>query len=212
MANGLPEELSETFLQVLVADVIRSLERGPDTQSDRRDLMRASFAAIEGLVWVYRKHVEGVAGDSDEMSPITKMAFSDLTYRVTEKGVIEHQTRFTTMTAMIKFTTNEAKKLSPKLKVDFGVQGWTDLLAFIAIRNRITHPKTLTELRISDDDLKIAMSALFWVLNLVGDVMQSTTQVSVKYLSELREISALLMSGDEQTLALYRAAIELKLE
>lgn len=212
MADELPEELCETFLQVLVADVIRALEREPDTQSDRRDLMRASFAAIEGLVWVYRKHVEGVARDIDEISPITKMAFSDLTYRVTENGVIERQTRFTTITAMIKFTTNEAKKLAPDLKVDFGVQGWTDLLAFIAIRNRITHPRTLIELRISDDDLKIAMSALFWLLNLVGDVMQSTTQVSAKYLSELREISALLMSGDEQALALYRAAIELKLE
>jgi hypothetical protein len=212
MTDELPEELGETFLEVLAADVIRALERQPDSQSNRRDLMRASFAAIEGLVWVYRKHVEGVAKDLEEISPITEMAFSELTYRVTENGMIEPQTRFVTITAMIKFTTNEAQKLSQELKVDFGVQGWADLLAFMAIRNRITHPKTLTALHISDDDLKVAQSAFFWLLKLVGDVMESTTTTSAKYLEALREISALLISGNEQALALYRMAVEGKLE
>jgi hypothetical protein len=206
------DELRETFLAVLVADVIRAMEREPDKQSNRRDLMRASFAAIEGLVWVCRKHVEEVAKDVGEISPMTEMAFSDLTYKVTESGAIEPQTRFITITAMIKFTTKQAQKLSPELKLDFGVQGWTDLLAFIAIRNRITHPKTLPELHISDEDLKVLQSAFFWLLNLVGDVMESTTKVSAKYLAELREISALLISGDQKALALYRMAAESKLE
>lgn len=212
MTNEIPEELGETFLEVLVADVIRAMEREPDSQSNRRDLMRASFAAIEGLVWVYRKHVEGVAKDIDEISPLTEMAFSELTYRVTESGIIQPQTRFVTITAMIKFVTNEAQKLSSELKVDFGVQGWADLLAFLAIRNRITHPKTLTELHISHDDLRVSQSAFVWLLKLIGDVMELTTRASANYLEALREISALLMSGDEKALALYRMAVEGKYE
>jgi hypothetical protein len=207
-----PKEIGETFLQVLVADVIRALERQPDSQSNRRDLIRASFAAIEGLVWFYRKHVENVAKDIDQISPMTEMAFSELTYRVTESGVVEPQTRFMTMTSMIRLTTNVAQKLSPELKVDFGVKGWTDLLKFVAIRNRITHPKTLTDLHISADELEVSQSAFFWLLKLVGDVMELTNKASAKRLDALREITALLASGDEHALALYRLAVEGKLE
>lgn len=212
MADELSEELSETFLGVLVADVIRALEREPDTQSNRRDLLRASFAAIEGLVWFYRKHVEGVAKDIDEISPMTEMAFSELTYRVTESGIVEPQTRFITITAMIKFTTNVAQRLSPEREVDYGVKGWADLLAFITIRNRITHPKTLADLHISDDEIKVSQSAFFWLLKLVGEVMELTNKASARHLDALREITALLASGDEKALALYRMAIELKVE
>lgn len=200
MINDLSGDLHETFLQVLVADVIRAMEREPAEQSNRRDLIRASFAAIEGLVWIYRNHVEGVAKDIDEISPLT------------ESGVTKPEDKFLTTIAMIKCTTNKAQKLSPDLKVDFGVQGWADLVKFIKIRNRITHPKTLAELHISDNDLDVAQSAFFWLLNLVGDVMKSSNEVSAKYVEKLRELSALLENGDEEALALYRMAAEGKLE
>ena len=48
-----------TFVRILLGDVSEAHARlqANDTQTARRDLIRALFAAIEGMAWLYRQFV-----------------------------------------------------------------------------------------------------------------------------------------------------------
>lgn len=203
------KEVQETFLMILVQDVILSLNRHDiePIQSNKRDLVRAIFAAIEGLSWSYREDIRMTASVVDPLSPIQEMALAEKSYSIDEQGKIKEQTRFISIPAMIRLTTRIAETVCPELKIDFGVPGWTDLKQAIKVRNRITHPKSLSDLQVSMADLVISQSGLFWFLDLIENVSGATLNASTRYLKDLRNLTDLLISGDEAALTQYRAAL-----
>jgi hypothetical protein len=207
--NNLEKEVQESFLRILVEDVIISTERHDidPTQANKRDLIRTIFAAIEGLSWSYREKVRSVANDIDPLSPIQKLALAEKTYSVDEQGKIQAQTRFISIPAMIRLTTRLVEQFCPALKVDFDVAGWADLKQAIKVRNRITHPKSLSDLDVSSADVAFSQSGLFWFLGLVGDVMAVMLSAQTEYLADFRHLTNLLASGDETALAEYRAVL-----
>jgi hypothetical protein len=219
MANGSKKSVKEKsasltdgFMGTLIQDVIAALERrdASDDQTARRDLIRTLFAAIEGLVWVYREHIRSVANDIDSLSPIMELAFDERTYSVDEKGRIQEQIRFISIPAMIRLASRVAERVCPKLKIDFGVPGWTDLQLAIKVRNRITHPKNISDLDVSVGDIEISESALHWFLDLMNNVMMATLSASINFNSELKLLTAQLQLGDEEALAQYRAILMAK--
>jgi hypothetical protein len=64
------------------------------------------------------------------------------------------------------------QRYRPTYKVDYGDQGWMNLKTAIEIRNRLVHPKTLDDLSVSDGDVKATVSAFYWVLALVVEVLR----------------------------------------
>jgi hypothetical protein len=194
------------FLRALVEDVqhAMALAAAHDEPSDRRNALRCVIAATEGLSWIYRSHVLTVAQEMDSVTPIMKLAFSETSFFVSEDGEIAEQTRFISTTAMIRLTTRTAKGVCPGLEVDFGATGWQKLKAAIRMRNRITHPKRLDDLAVSDPDLKTAEAGFVWLLAVVVHVMEHTlrelaifAQIGIQLLEQLRE-------GDVEAMKLYQ--------
>lgn len=201
--------LRETFLGMLMEDVItaRKQTRIDDSQAARRVLIRALFAAIEGLVWQYREHVRSVASSLDELPPLMELALTETAYTVTESGKLVEQTRHIPLTTMIKLTTKFAERLSPKLKVDFSGTGWSDFQTALAVRHSITHPKAKSDLEISPAQLEAAWSGYFWLVELTTLAMAETLASSAAYLAEFKTIIRQLRDGDPATLKAYRAAL-----
>jgi hypothetical protein len=207
--NNLEKEVQESFLRILVEDVIILIERHDidPTQANKRDLIRTIFAAIEGLSWSYREDVRSNANTIDPLPPLMELAFTETSYFVSEKGHVQEQTRFISMPAMIRLTSRVAEQICPELKIDFGVTGWTDLQLAIQVRNRLTHPKKISDLQVSKGDIEISQSALLWFLTLTNDVLEATLSVSKQYLSEFQLIAEKLKAGDEEILEQYRAVL-----
>jgi len=201
--------LGETFLGMLMRDVVASLERVAvdNGQASRRDLIRTLFAAIEGSVWTYREHVRSVANDLVELSPLTALAFAEQSYVVTENGKVVGQPRYISLVAMIRLTTNLAQTLSPGLKVNFGSPGWSNLKHTIEVRNRLTHPKRKADLAIEPGDVATAWAALNWLLGIVTDVMSATVKSQADYVEEFRVLVDELKKGNPETLKAYRSAL-----
>jgi hypothetical protein len=72
------------------------------------------------------------------------------------------------------------------------------------MRNRITHPKRLDDLAVSDPDLKTAEAGFVWLLAVVVHVMEHTlrelaifAQIGIQLLEQLRE-------GDVEAMKLYQ--------
>jgi hypothetical protein len=205
--DEIPENIRETFLGMLLHDVILSLERmeQDDCQATRRDLIRTTFAAIEGVAQVYRDHVRSIADNLDLVDQMTAMALSEIGYFVSETGKLERQIRFIPLPSMIRLITRLAKQVCPQVKVDFSGADWQNFRLAIAIRNRITHPKTRTDLTVPTTDVKVVQGAFFWLLEVVSNVMSATNTEASRYLALLTEFGEKLISGDENAKALYEA-------
>lgn len=196
---------TDPFLRQLVGDVILASERlaTEDVQSNRRDLIRATFAAIEGATWTMREHVRQVAAVTGDLSATADLALRELTFHVDEKGRVIEQVRFLTLPTVIRLTINQAQLLDATYEPVLNDAGWECLRRAIGIRHRITHPKTEADLFIADADLSAVNSAFPWLLALVQETMLRTT-VAAKHLNSMMAgLLQALRQGDPTALALY---------
>jgi hypothetical protein len=110
------KQIRDSFAGILIQDVISALERLEEggSQTNKRDLIRTLFAAIEGLVWIYREDVRSVANTIEPLSPIMELAFAEKIYSVDEKGILQEQKRFISIPAMIRLTSRVAEQICPE--------------------------------------------------------------------------------------------------
>lgn len=200
-------------MRTLAGDVQSALARleVSDTETHRREAIRTTSAAIEGVAWVYREHVRTVTRDLGDMTPLLDFALQEKTYTVNDRGDLTEQTRFIPLAAMIRLTTQVAERSYPGFKVDFRHVGWSNLKLAIGVRNRLVHPKTAEDLTITQGDLEIAESGFNWLLALVVEGMSAANDALTSFTTDARIIVDQLLSGDEKALAEYRAATDAKL-
>ncbi|MEO8724327.1 MAG: hypothetical protein ABI395_12575 [Sphingobium sp.] len=203
------ETVDFDFIRILVNDVQHALNlaRNSNEQTDKRNLIRTIISAIEGLSWHCRNHIQAIIKDIDHIPPFIELAFSETTYSINAHGILVQQPRFIPMTTMIRFLVNVAKTFCPDLNIDFGSEGWDNLKKATAIRNRITHPKSVQDLEISDQDIDIANMGFFWFLDITGDVMESMMHQLRVDTDLLRQILKELNEGDLETIALYHSVL-----
>lgn len=202
------EEVRKTFFGLLSHDVILSLERKQqnDDQASRRDLVRTMFAAIEGYAQEYRDHVRSISNDIEQIDPVLSLALSEKNYFISENGTVDVQIRYTPLPSMIRLVTRMASQICPDLKVDFSGSDWQNFRHAATIRNRITHPKNISDLTILDDDIATVQTAFFWVLAVITETMAATNEAASRHLAVMTEFGNKLLAGDKHALGLYEAA------
>lgn len=200
---------SAPFMALLIEDVIAARERltAAHTQTARRDVVRASLAAIEGVTWVAREHVRKVLAELEQLTPVADLAMRELSYSVSERGQPIEQVRGLPLLTAVRLVVWQARIICPEISVEFSAAGWSDLRQAVNIRNRITHPKPDQDFAISDDDLAVVGSGMSWLLATVEYVMASTNLAFAQSNDLLREIVHRLSVGDPDALAEYHAIL-----
>jgi hypothetical protein len=165
---------NDSFTHILVDDVVAAQKRlkRRDTPNHRRELIRAAFAAIEGLHWQLKRDV--LAHSRGKLSPHEYAAMIEQTYSVDDRGNVNVSPRFLPLATAVRLVVNVVKRSRPNYQLDFNHVGWANLKAAVEVRNRLVHPKTLEDLNVSDAEIGKAMSAFTWVLALVIEVLQET--------------------------------------
>ncbi|MFK4793426.1 hypothetical protein [Sphingobium sp. ZW T5_29] len=196
------------FIQSLTDDVQWALDhlQASDGPVERRNLLRTTVSAAEGMSWVYRMHVLSIAMEFDVATPLMEMAFAEASFSVSERGEIIEQPRHVSLPAMIRLTTKVAKSCCKEIDVDFGCAEWENLKRAIAARNRITHPKSNGDLILSDVEIGAAKSGFFWFFDMSIGVMEQTVRAFGKHVALAKEIVGDLIAGDPDTVALYERA------
>jgi hypothetical protein len=202
--------LSQSFERLLLEDVSSAESRlaVADTQGHRRDMIRTLFAAIEGMSWVYREHVRSLLATLGLLTPTADLALRDRSFTVTERGEILEQQRFVTLPSIIRLTTRQAQLIAPECTIDFSQSGWQAFKAAIDVRNRITHPKTISDLIVEALDLDQSRLGFFWLLGSMAAVMEMTNAVARRDLASAKHIIRQLSEGDEQTLFEYNQLLK----
>ncbi len=130
-----------------VAYCVEAANAAPDGQVQRRCLIRAQFAYVEAFL--YALHYQAAAGDAGQ-----------LLSRQSTKDSIE--------TAL----NGIAKALCSTYRVNKKEKGWCALLQAYQIRDRITHPKSPSELEIRPNDLKVVDTGVEWLFDVCTQIEQ----------------------------------------
>ena len=171
-----PEFRQDSFTHVLVGDVVAANARleADDTPVHRRELIRTTFAAIEGLHWQLKRDVLRHAEVVTKLSAHEYAALMEESYSVDEKGIVRSQPRFLPLPTAIRLVVSIVQRYRPEYQLDYQHVGWSNLRTAVEVRNRLVHPKTLEELSVSDREVSQALSAFNWLLALVIEVLRET--------------------------------------
>lgn len=192
---------------ILVSDVAAAISRRDmaDTQAARRDVVRSAFAGIEGFLWVFREEVIDSAKATYGLEPEEELVLLEEAYSVNDKGEIYRQARYLPLMGSIRFLARIANRITGQSTVDFSDAGWQSLRNATSTRNRVTHPKSEDDLILSDTDVSECLSAFYWILERLTQVLSHLVTTRRKYLGEFNEVLTKLKAGDPEVTALYNA-------
>lgn len=180
------------FARTLVLDVIAAGERFDADSSERhaRELVRAVFAAIEGLTSHLKDQIAESVHDYAKLSIHERAALAEESYSLDERGTVRSQPRFLPLPSTIRLLVSLFQRFQPHYEVDFSRDGWAALRSSVEVRNRIVHPRSEMDLKISRREVSRAMAAFHWFLDLHLSMMTEHgvfLNETVRFLRELEK-------------------------
>ncbi len=204
------DELKHDFFKGLVEDVILARDRNAadDSQAAKRNLVRSTVSAIEGVLWHARLVVLSYLEDLSEPTDIERMALRETSYVVRENGIIVEQPRHVPTTSMVRLIIALYERMLDIEPIDFSGSDWKNFQDYVALRNRVTHPKDAQDIRLSQTDVEVAQAALFWILELsirfpekANAALRDQLEIYDAFLQDLK-------NHDSAALKLYKETLE----
>ena len=168
--------------RLLGRDVSRSFEslnKSPKDEFWRRVVVKNVFTFLEGCTFGFKRlalHQSEIY--EVEFSPAEVAMLKEEKHVLNSKGEAETQERnFQRFIPNLRFALNCFAK-SHGFAFDFDISE-VPLKELEDLRNRITHPKKLSDLTITDDDIKKAQKVGQWFLDTTSQLMQQAPKQSL---------------------------------
>ena len=155
------DELKRTF-SVLAEDIELARAYGKNNNSPyaQRTLLRTHFALIEGVSYLLRQIAIATA---EVFSPAELATLSEKTYTLDKQGNIQERDNYLKALPALLFTLRcYARVHGAIFQLETGSEGWRCMQAYVAIRNRLAHPKKAVDLQLSDAELQECLKAAEW--------------------------------------------------
>jgi hypothetical protein len=176
-------EAMEKILRNDILECAKLISGDDKTDCGNRTFVRAVFALIEGGIYGLKQVALQLSKhDRGNFTPAEISLLEDKSYDLDDKGRVQERVKFIPISSNIKFAFAAVARAYPvnyTLKTDG--KGWNALQAALKTRNRITHPKTVVDLKITDDEVQQAADAATWFLKSHADVVQA-------YMNKLKPI------------------------
>lgn len=136
----------------------------PNIQPWRRAYIRALFAYIEGIT--YRMKAQAFSAYTAGGAQYTREELAIIleeSYSLNDKGEVVTRSIFNSTHKNVRFAFNMyARAWGVIFILDCSDHKWASFKKAIGIRNRVTHPKTLADLNVSDEDMQILREGAYW--------------------------------------------------
>lgn len=164
-----PDTDIDKIQSVALADVMDLLKEGKTiTQAERRAFVRAVFAFVESILFAMKHQLRTYT----TMDPVDALLLSEETYEIDGDGEIRTQKTKLSLKSNVKFTFKcWARVTRTKCILELGDDGWNKLQLAIKIRDRLMHPKAVSDFNVSDKELDNAKAAFFWFWGNVGQAL-----------------------------------------
>lgn len=180
--KGKEFESHSDMMMLLMADAMRSrkeLEENKGADDERafwaRTHTRAAFAAIEGACELFLR--QAFVAECNKVAEKGEISFGKLsvlageTYSVNDKGEIQCQkikTKFVNHVLLSLNSYAEAQGATHRTRKG---NNWPRILKAVSVRDRVTHPKNLTSLAITNEEIEDIDFALKWFFDEVVSIL-----------------------------------------
>lgn len=195
----------QSFIAMLGADVRAAMSRRveADNQQVRRDVVRTTWSAIDGIIWIFREHVIECATLTYGLKHSEIAVLSETVYNVSVQGAIKPQQKYLPLLVIFRLISRIANRIEPSAKIDFGHNGWSKLKDAQKIRNRITHPKSRENLFLTELDLATTQLGFGWLVEQTVGSMARLNHATKDYLGNFNDLFNKLQIGDLEATRLY---------
>jgi hypothetical protein len=166
-------ELHNEMETVLRQDML-DCAKLPKTESAERSFVRAAFAMIEGSVFNLKQIALALSRHGKgNFSQAELVMLEEVSYDLDDKGITKSQIRFIPLSKNIRFAFSSAARafgVAYELRVDDA--GWSTFKDALLIRNRITHPKFIADLKLSDKEVQTVADAGEWFLRVQRELIE----------------------------------------
>lgn len=128
---------------------------GDREAGNRRFYVRAIFALIEAVVEQHKRLLLDLANrQMTTLESGVRMALSERIYVVRDSGAVTEKEQYLQLQRKLRAVYRAAETaFGQQLTVTFGDQGWASFQSAVAVRDRITHPKTFQDCGVDEADL-----------------------------------------------------------
>lgn len=174
-------DITQPLIELLrdAASAERLLDQHDD-QFYRRSYIRSTVAAIEGIVWLLKQTCLKAAGEARSRLSVAEYAMlSDATYELTNNGEVRTQTKFLKLAENLRFAVNTCNRLfGTAIDLQVGTSSWEEFRTSTTIRNRITHPKDIRELQITDNEIAMCKRVVSWFNQRIWELIDALSDQS----------------------------------
>lgn len=158
---------SEAFAKVLAEDVAQAKLRMENDPSDshRREFVRITYAAIEAQLWQLKMYVMNNVLDKKTASIHELSALKEESYAINDKGEIYIQSKGYSLKLGLRLVYSILKRHGNPIQVDFGSADWKNIDHALKIRNRVTHPKRMSDISVTPEEAECCYLAFLFVNN-----------------------------------------------
>lgn len=160
--------------RTLVGDVARARQQAEQTHNDAdaRSYVRAAFAYSEALSFFFRRMAHAMHFARDRaLTEEELVLLQEVGPTVDDHGKVKLSRRWLSSEGGLLFGFRVLlKALGPPQEPPLG-KGWENYRRGIDIRDRLTHPKTESDLDVSAADLETIHGAVQWINDLIDPVV-----------------------------------------
>jgi hypothetical protein len=123
------------------------------------------MAGVEGMLWFLKVHVFELPPRT--VPSVTKVeldAIFERSYSVAQNGIVRESPKFLPLLSGIRLLARVIQRDFPSFDPHFENEGWDRMKRAIEVRNRVTHPKSVSDLDVSLDDVANSRAAFFWAV------------------------------------------------
>jgi hypothetical protein len=154
-----------------------------DNQFARRAYIRSLFAFLEATVWLLKKVCVRILvqpGSGPKRLSLAECALlQDQTYELRNNGEPSVRTKNLRLRDNLRFTFKIFNRISgSKIDPGVGTRSWDAFMRAVAIRNRITHPKSASDMIIADSEIQTCKEVLSWFNRMVAASIEELVEAS----------------------------------
>jgi hypothetical protein len=164
---------------VLDSDIELALEYGrvADTPYAQRALVRAFFAAVEGLSYQLRQVTLATLGKSKLLTYSERALLAEERYFIDDKGQSKSTSAFLQFPQSLLFSINTyVKNHGAEFSPDLSGHGWHAFRRTTNVRHRVTHPKSASSLILTEVEIEDLMVASKWWNDTMLSMFQACKQ------------------------------------
>ncbi len=184
--SALMEDISLVYPRLKGSSSTKRLDPSSLKQNERRSLVRAIFALVEGMTFCLRV---GLLEQHEHKLPhATVMALQELQLEIANDGLVRTKPMKSPLMSMLRLTVREYSAMYPdKLKSRCAGTNFEGLVKSVRFRDRLMHPRSIDDLSVADSEIKLAVMGMDWFQNTMAEMILVQAQYMQAQLKALED-------------------------